>query len=52
MLNGELWAETFPVQDSSVLSAFAAADGLVVRAPHAAAAAPGERVSVLRLDGG
>jgi molybdopterin molybdotransferase len=50
MRDGELWAEAFDVQDSSMLSAFAAADGLVVRAPHTQAAQPGERVFVLRLD--
>ena len=50
MRDGELWAETFAVQDSSMLRVLAAADGLIVRGPLAPAAQPGERVSVLRLD--
>jgi molybdopterin molybdotransferase len=42
-------ATPFEVQDSSMLSAMSAADCLVVRAPHAAAAAPGDLVQVMRL---
>ncbi len=47
--DGEWWAEPFPVQDSSMQSAFAAADALIVRAPHAPAAAAGERVGFVPL---
>jgi molybdopterin molybdotransferase len=46
----EWWAEPFAVQDSSMQSAFAAADCLIVRAPRAPAVAIGERVDVLPLD--
>ena len=42
-------ATPFPRQDSSMLALLAQADGLIVRPPHAAAAAAGERVAVLRL---
>jgi molybdopterin molybdotransferase len=52
MREGELWAEAFRMQDSSTLTTFAEADGLIVRPPHAATAQPGERVCVLRLDCG
>jgi len=48
--DGEWWTEPFAVQDSSMQSAFAAADCLIVRAPHAPAIAVGERVDVLPLD--
>ncbi len=37
-------------QDSSLLSTLAAADVLVVRAPHAPVIKPGERVNILPLD--
>ncbi|MGN6515749.1 MAG: molybdopterin molybdotransferase MoeA [Rhizomicrobium sp.] len=47
---GELWVEAFPVQDSSMLSIFAKADALSVRAAHAGALEPGARVDVLLLD--
>ena len=46
----EWWTEPFAVQDSSMQSAFAAADCLIVRAPRAPAVAVGERVDVLPLD--
>ncbi|HZT51578.1 MAG TPA: gephyrin-like molybdotransferase Glp [Stellaceae bacterium] len=49
--DGTLEAEPFPVQDSSVISLMAAADGLVVRPPHAPAAAAGDWVEILSLDG-
>jgi molybdopterin molybdotransferase len=39
----------YPVQDSSMLRVFSAADCLIVRAPHAPAAAAGERVEIIRL---
>jgi molybdopterin molybdotransferase len=48
--DGELWAEPFAAQDSSMLGVFAAADALVVRAPHAAAAKTGDKVDILALD--
>ena len=41
----------FPTQDSSMLATFVNADALIVRPAHAAAAAKGERVPVLLLDG-
>lgn len=42
-------ATPFEVQDSSMLSAMSAADCLIVRPPHAAAAAVGDTVQVMRL---
>jgi len=39
-------------QDSAALAALAAADGLIVRAPHAPAAAIGDSAEMLMLDGG
>ena len=47
--NGVYWAEPFSVQDSSMLSIFARADCLIVRAPHAQAVAQGGAVEVLVL---
>ncbi len=47
--DGERWVEAFAVQDSSMLSALAGADALIVRAPHAPALAAGERVEVIPL---
>lgn len=41
----------FSVQDSSMLTALAEADGLIVRPPNAPATTPGEVVPVLPLDG-
>jgi molybdopterin molybdotransferase len=38
-----------PVQDSSMLTPLAGADCLLIRAPHAPAAAAGSRCNVLRL---
>ena len=49
MRDGELWAEAFAVQDSSMLRPLALADALIVRAPHAAAADAGSRVYILPL---
>jgi molybdopterin molybdotransferase len=46
---GERWVEAFAVQDSSMLSALAGADALIVRAPHAPALTEGERVEVIPL---
>lgn len=47
--DGELWADPFDVQDSSMQAIFAAADGLILRPPHAPSAEAGERVDVLSL---
>lgn len=47
--NGELVATPFKRQDSSILSLLSAARCLVIRKPHAPAAAAGERVEILRL---
>ncbi|HWA90325.1 MAG TPA: gephyrin-like molybdotransferase Glp [Rhizomicrobium sp.] len=47
--DGEPWVEAFAVQDSSMLSALARADALIVRAPHAPAASAGERVEAIVL---
>ena len=47
--DGEPWVEAFAVQDSSMLSALADADALIVRAPHAPAAGEGARVEVIVL---
>jgi molybdopterin molybdotransferase len=46
---GGLVATPFPTQDSAVLSGLTAADCLVVRPPHAAAAIAGESVTVIPL---
>jgi molybdopterin molybdotransferase len=48
--DGELWAEPFKVQDSSMLSVFASADALVLRMPHAPAATTGDRIDIIVLD--
>jgi molybdopterin molybdotransferase len=48
--DGELWAEPFPRQDSSMQKVLAQADGLVVREPHAAAVAKGDSVRVIPLE--
>jgi molybdopterin molybdotransferase len=47
--DGEKWVEAFAIQDSSMLSALASADALIVRAPHAPAAVVGERVAIIPL---
>jgi molybdopterin molybdotransferase len=46
---GQLVATPLAAQDSSMMSALAAADCLVVRAPHAPAAMAGEPCAILRL---
>lgn len=46
---GERIAEPFALQDSSMQKIFAEADGLIVRAPHAAEAAAGDEVEILML---
>jgi molybdopterin molybdotransferase len=48
--DGERWVEPFPIQDSSMQSALARADALVVRGPRAPAASAGTPVEVLLLD--
>jgi molybdopterin molybdotransferase len=45
----DLIATAFDLQDSSMLATLARADALIVRPPHAPAAAAGERISVLPL---
>ncbi|MBV9992218.1 MAG: molybdopterin molybdotransferase MoeA [Alphaproteobacteria bacterium] len=47
--DGERFVEALPVQDSSHLTALARADALIVRAPHAPAAAQGERALIIPL---
>ncbi len=49
--DGTLEAEPFAMQDSSMLSLLAAADCLVIRKPHAPAAAAGEPVDIVPLAG-
>ncbi len=49
---GELTATPFAQQDSAILSTLAAADCLIIRPPGAGPAATGDRVEILRLDGG
>ena len=48
--DGALEVSPFDLQDSSVMSIFAAADGLIIRPPHAPAADTGDLVQVLVLD--
>ncbi|MGH6888632.1 MAG: molybdopterin molybdotransferase MoeA [Rhizomicrobium sp.] len=48
--DGERWAEPFAAQDSSMQSALAAADALIVRAPHAPQAREGDRIECILLD--
>ncbi len=47
---GQLVAEPFPAQDSSMQRVFREADGLIIRAPHAPAAKAGEMVDVMPID--
>ncbi len=49
---GDLTATPFVQQDSAMLTTLAASDCLIVRPPNAAAAAPGDRVEILLLEGG
>jgi molybdopterin molybdotransferase len=49
MENGEYWAQPFAVQDSSMLSVLARADGLIVRPPNDPARQTGDMVRVLPL---
>jgi molybdopterin molybdotransferase len=50
--DGALEARPFPIQDSSMMSLLAHSDCLVVRQPHAPAAAAGEAVEIILLDPG
>src|SRR5207253_5761013 len=50
--DGTLEAFPFEVQDSSMMRLLAAADCLVVRPPHAPAAAAGTSVPIVRFPGG
>ncbi|MSO53672.1 MAG: molybdopterin molybdenumtransferase MoeA [Rhodospirillales bacterium] len=50
--NGDLIATPFEKQDSSMVTLFAKADGLVIRRAHAPAAAIGDRIEVIPLGGG
>ena len=47
---GDLLVVPFPRQDSGMLRRLALSEALVLRAPHAAAAAAGDRVDIIRLD--
>jgi molybdopterin molybdotransferase len=47
---GTLIATPFPVQDSGLLRRLAAADALILRAPHAPALPAGSPVRIVRLD--
>jgi molybdopterin molybdotransferase len=47
---GELWAEPFSVQDSSMQKALAEADALIVRPPYAPSVEKGERARVIAFD--
>jgi len=49
--DGEVWAEPFLTQDSSMLSVLVQADALVVRKPGAGAANTGDRLEIIALDG-
>jgi molybdopterin molybdotransferase len=50
--DGTLEAEAYSVQDSSMLSALAGADALILRPPHAPALEAGDMVDVLMFPGG
>ncbi len=50
--DGAYLATPFKVQDSSMMATLTAADCLIVRAPHAPAAAAGETVEILLLERG
>jgi molybdopterin molybdotransferase len=47
--NGELWAEAFATQDSSMQKLLAEAEALIVRAPNAPPAQSGESVEIIGL---
>ena len=48
--DGVLWARPFPLQDSSLLKDFSAADMLIVRAPGTPALKEGAAVEILTLE--
>src|SRR5262249_28385054 len=48
--DGTMTAAPFARQDSSMQRTLYEAQGLIVRAPHAAPAAPGEMVDILEID--
>lgn len=48
--DGDLWAEPFSIQDSSMQSALARADALIVRAPRAPVANVGDAVEIMRFE--
>jgi molybdopterin molybdotransferase len=48
--DGEVWAEPFPIQDSSMQKVLAEADALIVRAPLAARAEAGEMATAIPLE--
>jgi len=50
--DGQLWAEPFGRQDSSMLATLARADGLLVRSPLAPALPRGAEVAVIPFEGG
>lgn len=50
--NGEQAVRAFSKQDSSMMATLTRADGLIIRAPHAAAVNAGEFVDVLRMPRG
>jgi molybdopterin molybdotransferase len=50
--DGTLEARPFPLQDSSMMSLLARSDCLVIREPHAPAAAAGDTVEIIPLDEG
>lgn len=50
--DGGLIATPFPKQDSAMLSLIARADALIIRPPHAPAAAAGDVTEILPLSGG
>ena len=47
--DNEIWAEPFRLQDSSMQSALAGADALIVRPPHSQAITEGDPVTIIRL---
>ena len=47
--DGELWTDPFALQDSSMQSALARADALLIRQPHAPAAKEGQLVDIIRF---
>src|SRR5262249_54344873 len=48
--DGERWVKPFAIQDSSMLNTFAKSDCLILRKPHADAAAVGDQVDILPLE--